>query len=245
MRQRASGVLSLLPKPGLALAHRLSATVYEGKQPISATVQVSRDKDGIRIVTVRASSAEQQQKRVREAMDLMAVDLGDLALPQDFCAFLAIGPDARLHGCAIAHPIHVAYHAEFAAACQTDESGCSTDRIRPASAKSNTHAKQSASLRRGEKASPAACGISHIWVASQYRRRGVGMLLLEAVRRHMASSFELERRQMAFCQPTDAGCALALAYIGEGLPLLVYDGSEFTMDNREASSQPTDGNSVR
>ena len=67
----------------------------------------------------------------------------------------------------------------------------------------------------------ATCGISHIWVASAHRRRGVARALLDAARRHLASSFEVPLEELAFSQPTAQGRALAAAYVGEQ-QFLVY-----------------------
>ena len=67
----------------------------------------------------------------------------------------------------------------------------------------------------------ATCGISHIWVASAHRRRGVARALLDAARRHLASSFEVPLDELAFSQPTAQGRALAAAYVGEQ-QFLVY-----------------------
>jgi GNAT superfamily N-acetyltransferase len=156
----------------------------------------------------------------------MSADLGAFPMSIDFRAFLAIGPDARLRGCVVAHPISSAYLAEFAA----DVSAASPARCNDAGnavpdlddGGSRTHARTEC-LRRGESPVPAACGVSHIWVSLEHRRHGVGILLLEAVRRHMASSFQLTRAQVAFCQPTEGGRSLALAFLGKEAPLLVYD----------------------
>jgi hypothetical protein len=42
----------------------------------------------------------------------------------------------------------------------------------------------------------------------------------------MASAFQLTKGQIAFCQPTDGGRSLALAFLGGVAPLLVYDDVE-------------------
>jgi len=188
--------------------------------------QVCRQPDGGRMVVIDASSSEPQQNRVREAASMMSVDLGDFALPTDYRAFLSIGPDARLRGCTVAHPITTAYCAELAdGAPVVGARGGAGDAT--AGCGRGGGELCGGSLRRSEEPLPAACGVSHIWVSSEQRRRGVGSSLLEAVRCHMASSFELTRGQIAFCQPTDNGLALALSYLGDGR-LLVYDNVEET-----------------
>jgi len=153
--------------------------------------------DGSRICVVDVASAEPQLRRAREAATLMARDFGEFEFPPDYRAFLAIGADARLRGVAVAHPIRSAHRA-MRVSDGSSGGGGSRDVV-----------------RCGEEAVPASCGVSHIWVLPAHRRRGLGSHLLDAVRRHMALAFEVGREGLAFCQPTEAGRALAASYVGQ------------------------------
>ena len=78
------------------------------------------------MVVIDASSAEAQQTRLREAAAMMSMDFGDFSLPTDYRAFLSIGPDARLRGCTVAHPITTAYRAVLASGTPVGGAGAST-----------------------------------------------------------------------------------------------------------------------
>ena len=65
-------------------------------------------------------------------------------------------------------------------------------------------------------------GISHIWVERGRRRSGVARELLEAVRRHFATGFDVPLDKLAFSQPTAAGRRLAASYSGTEA-FLVYE----------------------
>lgn len=172
----------------------------------------------------------------------MSADIGDFPLPVDFRAFLAIGPDARLRGCVVAHPISNAYPAVFSADAPVGSPASCGDAGKTVPAADDGGGPPNARphmacLRRGESPVPAACGVSHVWVSLEHRRRGVGSLLLEAVQRHMASSFQLTKRQIAFCQPTEGGLSLALAFLGVEAHLLVYSGIEEARGQVAASAE--------
>ncbi|KAJ1334424.1 hypothetical protein BSLG_007579 [Batrachochytrium salamandrivorans] len=63
---------------------------------------------------------------------------------------------------------------------------------------------------------PAICGISRIWVAREYRRKGVATRLLDAVRHRYILGTVLAREAIAFSQPSDSGGMLACSYLGQG-----------------------------
>eukprot|EP00316_Scyphosphaera_apsteinii_P002736 CAMPEP_0119319340 /NCGR_PEP_ID=MMETSP1333-20130426/49144_1 /TAXON_ID=418940 /ORGANISM="Scyphosphaera apsteinii, Strain RCC1455" /LENGTH=110 /DNA_ID=CAMNT_0007325725 /DNA_START=8 /DNA_END=340 /DNA_ORIENTATION=+ len=109
-------------------------------------------------------------------------------------------PNAKLIGCVVAHPLSVAYRALPSA----DGGGV---------------------IRHDGNKQRAVCGVSHVWVTADHRRRGVGLALLDAIRRNMATGFEVPRNELAFCQPTARGRALAAAYVGKDA-FLVYDDVE-------------------
>lgn len=57
-------------------------------------------------------------------------------------------------------------------------------------------------------------GISRIWVASKWRRRGIAQLLLETVLSGLVYGLELAKRDLAFSQPSHAGGKLARKFVG-------------------------------
>jgi hypothetical protein len=60
----------------------------------------------------------------------------------------------------------------------------------------------------------AAVGVRMAWVSAEHRRRGVASKLLDAARSNMVPCYVAPRAQVAFTQPTEAGAALAAAYVG-------------------------------
>lgn len=60
----------------------------------------------------------------------------------------------------------------------------------------------------------ARVGISRIWVAPSWRRCGVAMQLLDVVLHHSVYGMKLEKRQVAFSQPSFAGGLLARQFNG-------------------------------
>lgn len=64
-------------------------------------------------------------------------------------------------------------------------------------------------------------GVVQIWVHASHRRRGVAAAMLEAARRSFAYGHVVERHDMAFCQPTADGLALARRFTGQSR-VLVY-----------------------
>ncbi|GBF89069.1 N-acetyltransferase [Raphidocelis subcapitata] len=60
----------------------------------------------------------------------------------------------------------------------------------------------------------AALGVRMVWVSAEHRRRGVASRLLDAARSNMVQCYVAPRAQAAFTQPTEAGAALAAAYVG-------------------------------
>ncbi|ORZ28468.1 ESCO1/2 acetyl-transferase-domain-containing protein [Lobosporangium transversale] len=67
----------------------------------------------------------------------------------------------------------------------------------------------------------AICGINRIWVSAHCRRQGIASRLLDAVRDRFIYACKLERKDLAFSQPTGDGKALARHYL-ETNKFLVY-----------------------
>ncbi|KAG0258332.1 N-acetyltransferase esco2 [Mortierella polycephala] len=68
---------------------------------------------------------------------------------------------------------------------------------------------------------PAICGINRIWVSALYRRHKVASRMLDAVRDRFIYACKLERKDLAFSQPTGDGKSLARQYLGTD-KFLVY-----------------------
>ena len=68
---------------------------------------------------------------------------------------------------------------------------------------------------------PAICGINRIWVSAHYRRQKIASRLLDAVRDRFIYACKLQKRDLAFSQPTRDGKALARQYLGTD-QFLVY-----------------------
>ena len=150
-------------------------------------VVVAKTRLGHRIICIDEYSTPLVRKRLHAAKKLMEQDLGDFEIAERYKAFLCINSDdKKLMGCAIAHPLNVAH------------------RVCPNSSPVQHEAEESRS----------ACGVSHIWVHKTCRRLGVASEILEAIRCHMWSTFELKRDDIAFCQPTENGCRLAASFCG-------------------------------
>lgn len=60
----------------------------------------------------------------------------------------------------------------------------------------------------------AQCGISRIWVHSQYRRKKVATRLLDCVRTNFIYGCIIPRELVAFSDPTPDGKRLANSYAG-------------------------------
>ncbi|XP_053680096.1 N-acetyltransferase eco [Anopheles nili] len=67
----------------------------------------------------------------------------------------------------------------------------------------------------------AKCGISRIWVAPKYRRRGIGRKIMAAIRRHYIFGYAMKYEEIAFGAPTEVGKLFAEA-ITERKDFLVY-----------------------
>ncbi|KAF3004789.1 N-acetyltransferase O1 (Establishment of cohesion protein 1) [Curvularia kusanoi] len=72
----------------------------------------------------------------------------------------------------------------------------------------------SSSISVGTTASPVFLGISRIWVSNQFRKQGLARTLLDCARSNFMYGLTVEKRQMAFSQPTESGGKLARRYFG-------------------------------
>lgn len=71
---------------------------------------------------------------------------------------------------------------------------------------------------------PAAVllGISRIWVSKQFRKKGLARTLLDCARANFTYGLTVDKRQIAFSQPTESGGRLARRYFGCEAGWLVY-----------------------
>lgn len=58
------------------------------------------------------------------------------------------------------------------------------------------------------------CGIRRLWVASKYRRRGVGTVLVDSLLKHLVYLTHLPRSNVAFAEPTASGAEFAVRFVG-------------------------------
>ncbi|KAI8476114.1 MAG: ESCO1/2 acetyl-transferase-domain-containing protein [Monoraphidium minutum] len=68
----------------------------------------------------------------------------------------------------------------------------------------------------------AALGVRMVWVSAEQRRKGVASRLLDAARANLVQCYVAPRAQVAFTHPTEAGAALAAAYVGPQQGWLIY-----------------------
>lgn len=78
------------------------------------------------------------------------------------------------------------------------------------------------SLAVGDTEHPALLGISRIWVSGSTRRMGVASQLLDVVQDDFYNFVKVQKRKVAFSQPTAMGAALARKWFGEESGWLVY-----------------------
>lgn len=63
--------------------------------------------------------------------------------------------------------------------------------------------------------SPASVGVARLWVHPHYRRQGIATALLDTLRCNFRFDREIDRRQVAFSDPTNEGRAFAQRYVGD------------------------------
>uniref|UniRef100_A0A182S084 N-acetyltransferase domain-containing protein n=1 Tax=Anopheles funestus TaxID=62324 RepID=A0A182S084_ANOFN len=68
---------------------------------------------------------------------------------------------------------------------------------------------------------PAKCGISRLWVAPKYRRKGIGRKLLSSIRYHYIFGYTMALDEIAFGAPTEMGKLFAESVCGRK-DFLVY-----------------------
>ena len=186
--------------------------------------QVHTLPDGHRIVAIHSSDATERLRKFVEAKAVVDKELGCTPeLPSSWRAFLYLAPgSARMVGMAVAEPLSTAYRLVLPdVGAVGGEEGSGVDAM--AATDAATDASRGEVLRHDGVRQPAMCGISHIWVDESHRRSGVARQLVDAVRRNMATGFEVPTRMLAFSQPTTYGRAFAAAYTGTATFLVYTD----------------------
>jgi len=74
--------------------------------------------------------------------------------------------------------------------------------------------KESSSVEVSQAAKEAVLGISRIWTAREFRRKGVAKRLLEVVQDIFVYGMTVPKERVAFSQPTESGGKLARAWFG-------------------------------
>lgn len=174
--------------------------------------------DGTRLVGLSEGDGAEARRKLVEAAALLDPEHGAKEVPEGFRAALCLeATTGRVRGLAIAEPLSRAFRV--VPPPPEVDGGDSAD---GAGTTGNVDVSDSGVLSHDGQPCDAVCGISHVWVEPQHRRRGIARELLDAVRQRFAAGFELPREQMAFSGPTASGRRLAVAFAGtEGF--LVYD----------------------
>lgn len=186
--------------------------------------------DGYRVVLLQPSDGADALRKLSEVRALLDSELGTVtrALPDGLRALLLLeAGTGRVSGCVFAEPIAMSHRA----VCQPANAGEPSIRTTSGGADDGRgdgerigggRADDDGVLTHDGGEHPAMCGISHIWIHAGQRRRGFARQLLDLVRAHFATGFEVPRTQLAFSQPTALGRRLAAAYSATDA-FLVYD----------------------
>ncbi len=83
-------------------------------------------------------------------------------------------------------------------------------------------ALQSSSISISAASEPAIMGVSRIWTSNQHRKQGVATKLLDTARANFLYGLTVEKKNVAFSQPTESGGKLAKRWFGCGAGWHVY-----------------------
>lgn len=67
----------------------------------------------------------------------------------------------------------------------------------------------------------AVCGVRLVWVSLEARRQGLATKLLDCLRSQFMQGYVIQRDELAYSQPTEAGAAFIRVYSGRRF--LVYE----------------------
>lgn len=157
-----------------------------------------------RIVAIHHSDYFMHLKKLNEIREVVDAELGFAStqkqdLNQDERAYLFIS-SKKVVGCVIAVPVTKGYPIIPESNTADNEKGngeatqswcCSTESVK------------------------ALCGISRIWVFSKTRRQKIATRLVECIRRDFLYGCIIEKKNLAFSDPTPNGRVFAENYIGK------------------------------
>lgn len=81
---------------------------------------------------------------------------------------------------------------------------------------------QSSSISIGTASIPAILGISRIWASNEHRKQGIATKLLDSARADFLYGMVIEKKSVAFSQPTESGGNLARRWFGRQAGWSVY-----------------------
>ena len=176
--------------------------------------------DSTRLIALSEGDGAEARRKVIEAAALLDPELGAKDVSPAFRAVLCLEATGRVRAFVITEPLRRAYRVvpsetpierDAAETRQGERQATTAEGIDVTSVLAHDGVPQE-----------VMCGISHVWVEPQYRRRGLARVLLDAARQRFAVGFELPLDQIAFSGPTASGRRLAAAYAGTER-FLVYD----------------------
>eukprot|EP00117_Sycon_ciliatum_P024574 scpid77411/ scgid0089/ N-acetyltransferase ESCO1; CTF7 homolog 1; Establishment factor-like protein 1; Establishment of cohesion 1 homolog 1 len=181
--------------------------------------------DNGRCIMVLPSAPARQWKKAEAVISVVDEELG-------FCEEVPISPlskvllyisNRKVIGCLVAQPVEKA--------CPLlpptpDDSDLNLEISDSSYAAETSFLDSSASYcnKVGGEAAPVVCGVSRIWVTSDFRRKGIATRMLDCLRKNFFSGFSnqvVEKQQVAFTTPTESGQAFAKSYM-HGESVLVY-----------------------
>ena len=177
--------------------------------------------DCTRLIALSEGDGAEARRKVIEAAALLDPELGAKDVSPAFRAVLCLEATGRVRAFVITEPLRRAYRVvprETPIERDAAETGQGERQATMAEASIDV----SSVLAHDGVPQEVMCGVSHVWVEPQYRRRGLARMLLDAARQRFAVGFELPLDQIAFSGPTANGRRLAAAYTGTER-FLVYD----------------------
>ncbi|KAL1918756.1 uncharacterized protein VTP21DRAFT_2778 [Calcarisporiella thermophila] len=189
-----------------AVMGQMDYPVYKGENV------VKRLADG-RVVLVSSHSNFHERKKAREILAVVNAQLNSVELGEDQLAgakiYLYIS-QKQVHGCVVAESITKANRIVATKAPGSENMEVS----QVGELRQEDDVEDDSATFCSPEAEPAVCGISRIWVARPYRRKGIATMLLDIVRSTFVYGWQLVPSQIAFSQPTSDGRRFAVKYTG-------------------------------
>ncbi|XP_021379039.1 N-acetyltransferase ESCO1-like [Mizuhopecten yessoensis] len=155
---------------------------------------------GSRIIMVLHDDPKYAIRKVEDINKIMGQELGfpeaSLIFKYGYKVFLYISDDKTVEGCCVAEHVSQGYPVIG----DSQPSQGSQPGHRPWCCQSEPQ--------------PASVGVSRIWVHCQHRQKGIASKLLDCVRQWFEYGVFIEKKQIAFSDPTPDGKQLATRYTG-------------------------------